>query len=184
MNDSYWFLAVGYFNVVLPSFIPASSDASKTLWHRARTSKIQIQQSAKSPMLASRSREMALKRGRQSRIWAREDDDKANGVTPAPAPKPQTAAASAPERPPSAALLGISTLGNLDAVYKHATFPDIHMHTLTTGSRQRNGGMLLLSYTFAGKLWVSFGYDENGFEPKPFAMFWDNLSNAIEGMSS
>jgi len=36
---------------------------------------------------------------------------------------------------------------------------------LTTGSRQRPGALLLFAYTFAGRLWVSLGYDENGFEP-------------------
>lgn len=36
---------------------------------------------------------------------------------------------------------------------------------MTTGSRQRPGALLLFAYTFAGRMWVSLGYDENGFEP-------------------
>ena len=70
-------------------------------------------------------------------------------------------------------------LGNLDAVYKHSNFEDIKMHTLTTGSRQRNGAMLLFGYTFANRLWLSLGYDENGFEPKPVSIFWQNMLDAM-----
>jgi hypothetical protein len=54
------------------------------------------------------------------------------------------------------------------------------MHTLTTGSRQRNGGMLLFGYTFVGKLWLSFGYDEEGFEEEPVRTFWQGLEQAVE----
>ena len=68
--------------------------------------------------------------------------------------------------------MGLSLLGNLDGIYKHANFPSIRMHTLTTGSRQRNGAMLLFGYTFAGKLWISLGYDENGFADDVVDRFW------------
>ncbi|KAI0309592.1 hypothetical protein OF83DRAFT_1071827 [Amylostereum chailletii] len=180
LNDSYWFLAVGYFNVVLPSFIPSTCDVSKTLWLRARSSKEQILRAAKTPLISSRNREMSLKRGQQARTWAREDDAKEAGTwLPPPQPtKTDSSPVSSPP-PPSAALLGLSMLGNLDAVYKHASFPGIKLHTLTTGSRQRHGGMLLFGYTFAGKLWVSLGYDENGFERKPLDIFWDNMLQAM-----
>ena len=181
LNDSYCFLAVGYFNVVLPSFLPSSGDVVKTFWHRARSSKNQIIRAAKSPMINSRNREMAFKRGRQARTWAREDDAKASGLPlpPPPATPPRLSGPNIPPPPPSAALIGLSMLGNLDAVYKHGSFPDLKLHTLTSGSRQRNGGMLLFGYTFAGKLWVSLGYDENGFEPKPLEMFWDNMLKSM-----
>jgi hypothetical protein len=110
------------------------------------------------------------------RAWAREDDEKANGnwVPPVQAQPP-----AAPTRAPSTALLGLSMLGNLDGMYKHAAFPEIKLHTLTTGSRQRHGAMLLFGYTFAGKLWVSLGYDENGFEPKPVKLFWDDMLSTM-----
>ncbi|KAI0031413.1 hypothetical protein K488DRAFT_52118 [Vararia minispora EC-137] len=180
-NDSYWFLAVGYFNVVLPSFIPSGCDTRRTFWHRARSAKTQIIRAATTPMLLSRCREMSIKRGRLSRAFAHEDDEKENGAWVGPRTQPKALApdAGAASQSPSTALLGLSMLGNLDAVYKHATFADIKLQTLTTGSRQRHGGMLLFGYTFAGKLWVSLGYDENGFEPKPVRLFWDNMISAM-----
>ncbi|VDB86578.1 unnamed protein product [Peniophora sp. CBMAI 1063] len=177
MNDSYFFLSVGYFNVTLPAFLP-SNMADGVFWHRARSAKSQITQAAKTPMLASRCHHMSIQRGRQSRAWAAEDDQKVAGIwTPPPTP---TVAASAPTtKPPSSALLGLSMLGNLDAMYKHREFPDIQMHTLTTGSRQRSGAMLLFGYTFAGRLWVSLGYDEKGYEDKPVSIFWQNMLDTM-----
>jgi len=177
-NNSYWFLAVGYFNVILPSFLPPSGNLDAIFWHRARTAKNQSTHAAKGPMTVYRSREMALERGSRARAWAKEDDDKAAG-TWVPPPPPR-APEKPMERPPSNALIGLSLLGNLDGIYKHPTFGDIRFHTLTTGSRQRAGGMLLFSYTFVGKLWISLGYDENGFEADTVQCFWKNLSASIE----
>lgn len=132
----------------------------------------------KNPMTVSRSRFMARERGRRSRLWAKEDDDKLKG-TWVPPPTPP-GAEKKPDRAPSTALIGLSLLGNLDGIYKHANFPEIELHTLTTGSRQRPGGMLLFAYTFAGKLWVSLGYDENGFDKALVQKFWDNCIDGIE----
>ncbi|KII94084.1 hypothetical protein PLICRDRAFT_415673 [Plicaturopsis crispa FD-325 SS-3] len=177
LHDSYWYLAVGYFNVILPTFLPTSTDVAQTFWHRARLAKEQSTRAAKSRMVASRSLEMARERGERARAWGKEDDEKERGtwVKPAPSPKP-----TGPARAPSSALLGLSLLGNLDGIYKHANFPSIEMHTLTTGSRQRHGGMLLFGYTFAGKLWVSLGYDENGFDKDTVDTFWANVLGSID----
>ncbi|KAF7307351.1 hypothetical protein MIND_00529100 [Mycena indigotica] len=177
LNDTYWFLAIGYFNVVLPTFFP--EEAEKTFWHRARMAKSQSTRAAKTPMLVSRSMEMARERGERARVWAREDDEKALGIwKPSPPhnqqPEPKKAKA------PCVCLIGLSLLGNLDGIYKHDRFPHIKLHTLTTGSRQRAGGMLLFGYTFCGKLWLSLGYDENGFETSSVQRFWNNLNNAAD----
>lgn len=177
LNDSYWFLAVGYFNVILPNFIPSSCDAAKTFWLRARAAKDQSSRAAKSPMVVSHNVEISLKRGKQARIWAKEDDEKEKGTWVAPPPKPKDP--NAAPRAPSAALIGLSLLGNLDGIYKHATFPAFKLHTLTTGSRQRNGGMLMFGYTFAGKLFVSLGYDQNGFERETVDAFWSGVLSGI-----
>lgn len=48
-------------------------------------------------------------------------------------------------------------------MYKHATFDRIKLAELTTGSRQRPGAMLMFAYTFVGRLFVSLGYDTNGY---------------------
>jgi hypothetical protein len=178
LNDSYWFLAIGYFNVILPSFVPRSGDIAAVLWHRARIAKEQSTRAAKSIMVVSRSREMALERGQRARAWAKEDDEKAFGIWKAPPPNPPRVESHPPA--PSTALIGLSLLGNLDGMYKHADFPKIELHTLTTGSRQRPGGMLLFGYTFVGKLFVSLGYDENGFDKDVVERFWANVLGSID----
>lgn len=178
LNDSYWFLAIGYFNVVLPTFLPQSGDTSRTFWLRAQSAKAQSAKAAKSPLNVSRCMEMAKERGKRARIWAKEDDDKAMGIWT----KPQATVPPASSKPkvPSNALIGLSLLGNLDGMYKHSAFPEIQLHTLTTGSRQRSGGMLLFGYTFVGKLWVSLGYDETGFEEETVKRFWKNVIDSID----
>ncbi|KAG2155563.1 hypothetical protein DEU56DRAFT_768027 [Suillus clintonianus] len=178
-NDSYWFLAVGYFNVILPTFIPRSIELSSVFWHRARIAKEQSTRAAKNRMIVSRSLLMAEERGQRARLWAKEDDERERGtfVPPPPVPTADTAL-----RTPSAALIGLSLLGNLDGIYKHGTFPAIKLHTLTTGSRQRSGGMLLFGYTFAGKLWISLGYDVNGFEKVMVEQFWENVLQTMDDL--
>lgn len=175
-HDSYWFLAVGYFSVILPAFIPSSITARAAFWHRARMAKEQSAQAAKSPMFVSRCRLTAEERSARAQVWAKEDDDKERGVYIPPPP------ASAPIKPlvSRTALMGLSLLGNLDGIYKHAMFPVIKLHTLTTGSRQRPGAMLLFGYTFAGKLWVSLGYDENAFKDGVVDKFWKNVQDAMD----
>ena len=180
---SYWFLAVGYFNVVLPAFLPRSTSDTQTFWHRARQSKDQSARTAKNSMAVYRTHEMSKKRGAQARAWGKEDDQKANGTwvpTPPPEKAPAAAATPLPPKVPSNALIGLSLLGNLDGIYKHQDFECIKMHTLTTGSRQRNGGMLLFGYTFVGKLWLSLGYDEEGFEKETVDEFWSGVQAAVD----
>ncbi|KAF5384779.1 hypothetical protein D9615_001268 [Tricholomella constricta] len=174
MSDSYWFVAIGYFNVVLPGFLPRSGELASTFWHRARSAKIQSTNAVKNPMIVSRSREMARERGIRAQAWAKEDDQKERGIWKAPPPAPKKSG------PPSSALIGLSLLGNLDGIYKHAAFPDIKLETLTTGSRQREGGMLLFGYTFVGKLWLSLGYDENGFNKEVVERFWGNVLSCTD----
>ncbi|KAF9486448.1 hypothetical protein BDN70DRAFT_902567 [Pholiota conissans] len=187
LNDSYWFLAIGYFNVVLPSFFPGieaegHGKLAGMFWHRARAAKAQSIQAAKSPLIVSRCRQMAVERGRRARVWAKEDDDKLAGVPSHSAAPIVSGPVPIPLRPnaPSTALMGLSLLGNLDGIYKHSNFPDFKFHTLTTGSRQRSGGMLLFGYTFADKLWISFGYDANGFEETTVQKFWENIVDGVE----
>lgn len=97
----YWFVAIGYFNVVLPSFLPSLSTHSykyqvakrnddmgldhdmgmqesdilhSTFWHRARLVKAQISRAAKHPLLVSRVREMAHFRAELACARAAKDD--------------------------------------------------------------------------------------------------------------
>lgn len=181
-NDTIWFIAIGYFNIVLSSFLPKSPGSILRLfWHRARQAKHQSTLAAKSPLLTARSRAMASQRAQQSKVWAKEDDERAAGIwTAPPTPKKEEELDFLPPRPPSQALIGLSLLGNLDSIYIHSTFPDIKLHTLTTGSRQRSGGMLLFGYTFVGKLWISLGYDEHGFAKDVVADFWRCILEGVD----
>ncbi|KAG8678230.1 hypothetical protein FRC09_020006, partial [Ceratobasidium sp. 395] len=171
---------------VLPTFIPSTpTEVSRSFWYRARLTKIQSSKAVKSPFILSRTHMTAAKRADQSVVWAKIDDraelekQKARLIaaiglpTPAATPKSEVpvlpepkaapiSAQTAPKPAPSTALMGLSLLGNLDGVYKHALYGEVRLHTLTTGSRQRAGAMLLFGYTFVGKLWLCFGYDENG----------------------
>ena len=185
--NSYWFLAIGYFNVILPNFLP-EGDVAKTFWHRARQAKDQSTKAAKHPLVVSRTHEMARERSQRSQKWGKEDDEKEKGIWSPPTPPSEHSPPPPPKEPvlpvrakvPSAALIGLSLLGNLDGIYKHATFPALELHTLTTGSRQRNGAMLLFGYTFAGKLWISLGYDENGFAEGAVEKFWEEAITCVE----
>ena len=179
LHPSYWFLSIGYFNVILPNFIPRSLQPSSTFWHRARAAKEQSAKVAKAPMFVSRCRLTAEERVQRARMWAKEDDERERGTYKPPPPAPTSAQPTKP-RAPSEALIGLSLLGNLDGTYKHATFPAFKLHSLTTGSRQRAGGMLLFGYTFAGKFWVSLGYDENGLDKEVVETFWKNALQVMD----
>lgn len=186
--DSYWFISIGYFNVILPSFLPSSDRdqvVEATFWHRARQAKEQSAWAAKNPLVVSRTHEMARERGARARAWGREDDEKEKGTWVPPAAEAEATPKEASLLPArakvtSSALIGLSLLGNLDGMYKHAAFSDIRLHTLTTGSRQRHGAMLLFGYTFVGKLWVSLGYDQNGFADGVVDKFWIEALQAID----
>ena len=180
LNDSYWFIAIGYFNVILPTFLPKSGEVTGTFWHRARSAKLQSTKAMKTPMVVSRCREMARERGARARAWAQEDDHKLVNGTLNKSAVVTAVDSQAKEKIPSNALMGLSLLGNLDGTYKHTTFPEIKLHTLTTGSRQRSGGMLLFGYTFVERLWVSFGYDKNGFQEDITNTFWTQVIEAID----
>jgi hypothetical protein len=177
---SYWFLALGYFNVVLPALIPRTISDAQTFWHRAHLSKNQIIPAVKNPMAVYRIHEMSKKRGAQARAWWKEDSQKADGIwipTPPISPQDDAPVTSLPPKAPSNTLMGLSLLGNLDGIYIHQDFKST---ALADGSRQRNGGMVLFGYTSIGKFWLSLGYDEEGFEKETVGKFWDGLQVAVD----
>ncbi|TFK56650.1 hypothetical protein OE88DRAFT_1730120 [Heliocybe sulcata] len=171
------FLAVGYFNIVLPSFIPKDSNEAKLFWHRARSARDQCVRTAKSRMLPYRSREMAHKRAEQARAWAVVDDTKAD--SPAKPKEQPTVLADVPKTP-SATLLGISLLGNLNSFCDHAKAPLFEVVGMLPGVRQRAGGMLMFSYTFAHKLYIVVNWDELGYDRDVFDEFWDGVVGGVD----
>lgn len=160
--STYWFLALTYFNIVLPSFLPTSH---AVFWYRARLAKAQTRQAVNSPFLVSRALHMASTRGSRAR-----------GLPQTPPPSEAIVPPA-----PSAALLGLSLIGNLDRTYARASYPSsVQLHTVTTASRLKPGGMLLLEHTFGGKLWLHLCWDEMGFEEGQVEAFWEGLKAAVE----
>jgi len=180
-STSFFHLAVGYFNIVLPTLLPPIPTAD-LFWHRARLTKAQTIRAVKSPFVVSRSRETSKVRAARAIKWAAIDDEaskpapakeglglglglsvpvlfvtederpgpkfapvRASIETPAPTPRIPSQQPAVSQK----ALMGVSMLGNLDGMYKHSAYPGLKLTSLTTGSRQRPGGLLLFAYTFA-----------------------------------
>jgi hypothetical protein len=143
--DSAAIFACSYFNVVLPSFFPSNATGvQKTFWHRARLSKQQSTRAALHPMLISRIREMARVRAQRAQVWAKEDDEKVAGVwtPPPPPPKSDEQLAKEKQKTPSVALMGLSSMGNLDKLYHHAEYPTLNLHGVTAATRLRHQGII------------------------------------------
>lgn len=101
-------------------------------------------------------------------------------LTP-PTPSAATATAVVPTpAPTNTPLMGLSLLGNLDALYAHASYPSLQLEKLTTGSRQRPGAILLFGYSFKGQTYLSLGYDQAGFEPGVVERLWDEMNDVTE----
>lgn len=167
-TSTYWFVALTYFNLVLPAFLP---ETQNVFWHRARTVKSQIRNMVQSSFLKSRALEMGKIRVARSRGQTVQLPDLSQVMAPTPiSPLPPG---------PSAALLGLSLIGNLDATYIRASYPSFHLQSVTTASRQKAGGLLLLEHTFANKLWLHLCWDENGFEEGMIESFWSSMQDAV-----
>lgn len=197
LKDSYFFLSIGYFNVVLPSFFPesggdkvkANAEVVKTFWHRAKQAKVQSTLAGRNPMLVSRQMEMAKERVARARAWAKEDDDKAKGIhqtqtSPPLARAPLTPPSVPSQLPPapSTCLLGVSVLGNLDALYQYSSYPSIQIRDMVGTPRMRAGGLLVYGYTFMGNLTVVLTYDENAFEKSIIDEFWGEIGKGMDEM--
>ena len=75
--------------------------------------------------------------------------------------------------------MGVSFLGNLDAISNYTTYTGVHTSDLTFGARQRPGGMLMFAYTFAGRLWFSLGWDVNGYPEGVVENFWRDFNAGV-----
>ncbi|POY71246.1 hypothetical protein BMF94_5558 [Rhodotorula taiwanensis] len=211
-SSDWYHLAIGFYNIILPSFFVKDASVARALfWHRAQSVKCQTTRIVKSPFLPTRTLLMAKQRETSSIRWEREADEQRarsiksveNGLKELNVKQESDAAIAADHETedgapvtvesvakvtststfvPQTALMGLSMLGNLDGMYKHAEYSGVELHSLTTGSRQRAGALLLFAYTFAGKLWLSLGYDVNGFERGVIEKWWDALQCGIDGL--
>ena len=169
--STYWFLALTYFTVVLPSFFPPCQGI---FWHRARLAKSQTTKYVKSPFLASRALSMAAQRGgTRTSISTTIPESESYPQLP---PDSRTTTPS-----PSHALLGLSLIGNLDHIYTPTSYahPSVRLHSVTTASRQKEGGILLLEHTFAGRLWLHLCWDEMGFEEGVVETWWSEVVSGV-----
>ncbi|GAA5955143.1 hypothetical protein JCM8115_001862 [Rhodotorula mucilaginosa] len=210
IQPDWYHIAIGYYNITLPAFLPSTTSPSASFWLRAQSVKKQTNLVVKSPFLISRTLCMAKKREAQSIQWEREADEKktkeqrliagqngwpkeesspsagkgarssTNDSTGVTSRQNGLGNAIPTDKAPQTALMGLSMLGNLDGIYQHASYDGIELRSLTTGSRQRPGALLLFAYTFAGKLWVSLGYDSNGFERGVIDGWWKELLAGVD----
>ncbi|KAG6856718.1 hypothetical protein H0H87_001507 [Tephrocybe sp. NHM501043] len=170
-DPTYWFLALTYFTLVLPSFSPSSK---RTFWLRAKNAKAQTHAAVYSPLLVHRALEMAAERASRAR-------NTPQPVLDVPKLLNITTGNLLPGPAPSTALLGLSLIGNLDVIYDRRAYPGFALKDVTTASRQKSGGILLLVHTFGGRLWLQLFYDKEGFgEGSEVERFWAEVGKGLE----
>ncbi|KAG6875267.1 hypothetical protein C0992_004518 [Termitomyces sp. T32_za158] len=170
-DPTYWFLALTYFNLVFPSFPPSSQRA---FWLRAKSAKTQTHAMVHSPLLIHRTLEMASERAARAR-------NEPQPIIDVPKLLNTTTGDLLRGPAPSAALLGLSLIGNLDATYDRRAYSAFTLKNVTTASRQKAGGILLLVHTFGGQLWLQLFYDIEGFGSEgEVERFWNELGTGVE----
>ncbi|KAF7310472.1 hypothetical protein HMN09_00589600 [Mycena chlorophos] len=165
------FLALAYFTISLPAFPPPGTGG---VWHRARLAKTQMQNAVRSPLLPARALLSAASRARRPAPTS----SHSLKFTPAP-PSSELALRGRPEH--SAALMGISLIGNLDRTYlRHEYGRDVELLSVGTASRLKPGGLLLLGHTFGKKLVLQLCWDTMGFAEGAIERFWAGLESAVD----
>ncbi|KAJ7449307.1 hypothetical protein FB451DRAFT_755779 [Mycena latifolia] len=175
--SSYMSLALGYCNVILPSFLPPSVDPSAMFWLRARSAQSQMRNITHSPLLFGRSQIMSVARGQRAKAFAKQDDE-ADGTLPRSAEKPPQP--PLPPRPgpasiPSAVLVGISCLGDVDEINRTTRYPDIQVVDGIGHVRKAKGGILLVTSSINKRFSVVLGWDSLAFAPGVIEEFWGHF---------
>ncbi|KAJ7661240.1 hypothetical protein B0H17DRAFT_1212268 [Mycena rosella] len=135
---------LGYGNIVLPAFIPSAADPRAIFWLRARAAHSQMRKQSKSPLLLARSQILSAERSWRAKVFARQDDAASGRLPPSPQ-SPQQSPVNAAV--PLVALLGISHLGDLAALYRTECYPAIEFVDSVGHSRKATGGILLFTRT-------------------------------------
>ncbi|KAJ7185367.1 hypothetical protein C8R46DRAFT_936763 [Mycena filopes] len=178
---SYMSLALDYHNIVLPTFLPSTTDPRKTFWARSAAAQRQMFKYAHSPLMLRRAMVTSVERGERAKVWARFDDE-ADGTLPrsprAPAPPPLSTYPG-PKRAPAVALLGVSNGGDMDPVYHPETYPLIKLVDVLGAARKAPGGLLLYSHSFLGKFNMSMVWEEAPFPPGLIEEFWGYLVDGV-----
>ena len=146
-------------------------------------------------MLVSRSQVQSVERSKRAKVWAKEDDDLLAGASTSSPPgapialptlsKPiipstASAAASSPPPPLTAALVGLTLLGNLDDIFVASSYPAIELTSFMAHTRKTQGKILISTHTFQGRLYLSLGWDAHGFRKGIVEEFWERVSDGVE----
>ncbi|KAF9245808.1 hypothetical protein BU15DRAFT_70877 [Melanogaster broomeanus] len=143
-----------------PNVIPRWKELPSIFWDGARIGK---EQSA----VLSRCQSLAEERIQCAGI---EDDGKEHGALIATPPLARRTAVLVPRAPSSGSQ---ALLAKFRWNLPPRSFPAIQPRTLTTGSWQ--GSSVLFGCTFASKVLISPGYDDNVFEKKVVERFWEGM---------
>ncbi|KAF8327287.1 uncharacterized protein EI90DRAFT_3068577 [Cantharellus anzutake] len=176
------FLALGYLNVVLPGFLPhlaleqcesdeeARKVLERTFWLRVRSVRDQHTKVLSSPLFRERAE--------RAKAWAVIDDYEEELTTA----KAEGGSRVAPKQPrvPSVALLGVSLLANLDNLYLPSNFPALNLFDILNGTRKNTGGILLMGYTFRGRIYSTLGWDSRSFEPGVVEEFFEKFEATLK----
>ncbi|KAJ7126254.1 hypothetical protein C8R44DRAFT_617828, partial [Mycena epipterygia] len=177
--SSYMSLALGYCNVVLPSFIPPSVNRRAAFWLRARSAQAQMSSYARSPLLFGRSQIMSTQRGVRAKTFAMQDDE-ADGTLPRRAQKAsQRPPLPPPPGVPSAALMGLSILGELADIFRTAHYPAIELVDAFGHVRMAKGGILFFSKILQARLSMTLGWDSAAFPPGVIEEFWGHFVGGV-----
>ena len=175
------------------------SRRSEWFWNQAREARRQGEALMKHPNFLPRCVEHGKDRYTRAKAFARQDDIRLGLIPPSPSPPPPTpqqpsnsgnnTASSNPNpppngavpgsKPPSAALIGLSLIGDLDRVYKPHQFPSIKLLYSTSGTRKGPGAILVFTHTFAKRLYIHVGWDKEGFEEGLMEDFAEGLVACI-----
>jgi hypothetical protein len=174
------------------------SRRSEWFWRQVREARRQGSAVTKHPNFMSRSVEHGKERYARAKVFARQDDIRLGLVPPPPPPPPTFSTSQHPPsessppssrglgpgastlKHPSAALIGLSLIGDLDRLYIGHQFPNIKLLFCTSGTRKGPGALLIFSHTLAERLYIHVGWDKGGFEEGLIEDFADGLVACIE----
>jgi hypothetical protein len=176
--ESYMSLALAYYNVVLPAFLPSDHDRHKMFWARGRAAQQQMFKHAHSPLLLQRARAENTVRGERAKAWAQIDDE-ADGTLPPTPRAPPVPAPPGPAPAPSIALLGVTQCGDETEVFRMEAYPQITLIDSVGGTRKAPNGLIILTRTFLGKYHMALLWDAAPLPPGLMEEYWRYV---VDGM--
>ncbi|KAF8323806.1 hypothetical protein DL93DRAFT_2104111 [Clavulina sp. PMI_390] len=177
---NHFHLALAYLNLVLPAFLPRTPSANvqrnseleeAIFWHRARTVKRDTASFINHKLLGARVLSSYKDRVARAIRFAQEDDQAVaaagHGLPPSLAPAP------------SAALIGLSLIGDLDKLYRRAEYGPIQLLDCIPTYRKNKGGILVYCRSFLECMTVGLILDVGGLEKDLLDEFWKQFQRCI-----